>query len=287
MPKSVELTMVCPNSEKLLGMCRGNSLVVRISSFDEVQHVYARASAENRLLCIAVEERKPLSAITFREEWKAIPVSLRVPEMGDLKKVLRRIRLLRGCNLRVFMPAAHAANLTSLRILSSLGVSSGLTLEPPRDWDAMNDLMHYAMYTRTPHGDIDPFSYAKSFYSPQEFTNLGTPVFDNPLQYVHIDEEEHIALSAADLRDGRWIAEGLESLPSLCASAEYRHSINAWQAVFVEDSRCAYCPGWRLCQGTFLGDCEKDGNVLGFFNDFLSAADAAYAARQAGARWQP
>jgi hypothetical protein len=287
MQKPGELTLVCPKSERLLGLLRGKSLVVRVPSTDEIQDAYDRAGAENSVHCIAVEERNALSAIPLRDEWKAIPIFLQVPEMGDFKKVLKRIRQLRELNIRVFMPAARADNLVSQRILSSLLVPTGLVLAPPLDWVAVNDLMHYAVYTRTPHADIEPFGYVKSSYNPQEFTYLQTPIFENPLKYAHIDEQENIALSAAGLLDGRWIGRGLESLPGLCESAEYRHSLNSWQAIFLENRRCSYCPAWRLCQGTFFADCEQEENVYRFFEDFITAADASYAARQAGAKWQP
>ena len=287
MQKPAELTLVCPNSERLLGRLFGKTLVLQVSGISEISGTYDRASAENHVACIVVHERKELSAITLREEWKAIPISLHVPELGDLRKVLSGVRQLLDWNVRIFMPSARSDNLTCLRILSSLGVPSGLTMSSAQDWDALDDLMHYAMYTRTHHADIDPFGYVHSSYNPQEFTYLRTPLFENPLKYVHVDEEENIALSAEGLRVGSWIGRGLESLPNLRESAEYRHSINSWQGIFLEDRRCAYCPAWRLCLGSFVADCERDSKVYSFFDDFITAADASYAARQTGARWQP
>lgn len=287
MLKSGELTLVVPHSQRLFDVLRGKSLVVRVQTMEKIRNGYERASAENSVTCIAVEERKALSDIPLREEWKAIPLSLRVSEMGDFKKALKRIRQLREWNIRVFLPAARAENLVSLRILSSLRVPTGFELAPPLDWVAVNDLMHYSMYTRTPHADIEPFGYVRSSYDPAAFTYLQTPIFENPLRYLHVDEQENIALSAADLRDGRLIGHGLESLPGVCESPEYRHIVHGWQAIFLENKPCAYCPAWRLCQGSFRPDCERNENVNRFFEDLMTAADSLYAARQAGARWQP
>jgi hypothetical protein len=282
-----ELTLVCPNSEKLLGSLRGHSLVVSVSSAEEIRNAYSRASAESQVRCIAVTEDRPLSEIRLADEWGAIPLSLHVPEMGDFAAVLKELRRLKELNIRIFMPAGRAANLTSARILSSLMVPTGLTFAPPVDWVALDDLMHYAMYTRTAHADIDPFSYVKSTYDPKEFTWLLTPFFENPLKYAHLDEDGNIALSAAGLREGAWIGRGAESLSTLRESAEYRHAVNSWQGIFLEDRKCAYCPAWRLCQGLVLAACETDDGVFRFMDNFITAADAALSARQAGAKWQP
>jgi hypothetical protein len=287
MPKRSELTLVCPNLQPLLETLVNHSLVIRASSIEDIASVSDRVGQENHLHCVVVQETRPLSNISLKEERWKIPLLLVVPEMGDRTKVLKRIAQLREWNARVFMSGARAENLTSLRILSSLGIPSGLLMQPPLDWDAVDDLMHYAMYTRTPHADIDPFGYVKSVYTPQMLTYLGTPLFDNPLRYVHMDGEGNIALSDADLRAGRWIGHGAEALTGLTETEEYRHAVNDWQKVFLEDRRCAYCPAWRLCQGSFLSECERDEGVLRFFTGFLEAADAAYAARQAGVRWQP
>lgn len=287
MQKPGEFVLVCPDSERLLRKLRGRSVVVRVPSADHIQGAYERAGAANRVHCILVEEQRALSAIPLREEWKGVPVSLHVPEMGDLRAVLKKLRQLREWNIRVFMPGFPADNLTSHRILSSLLVPTGLPLAPPLDWDAVNDLMHYAMYTRTPHADIEPFGHVRSTYDPQEFTYLQSPLFENPLRYLHLDAEENIALSAAALREGPQIGSGLAALPGLHESAEYRHSLYSWQAAFLENRRCSYCPAWRLCQGSFLADCERDEKVFRFFDDLLAAADAARAVRQSEAKWQP
>ena len=90
MPKSSDLALVCPNSERLLGRLSKKSLVVRVSSINEIEAAYDRASSENHVHCIMVQEREPLSAIGLREEWKSIPLSFHVPEMGDLKRVQPR-----------------------------------------------------------------------------------------------------------------------------------------------------------------------------------------------------
>jgi hypothetical protein len=287
MQATSELALVCPNSERLISKLFGKTLVLKVQSVGEIPKAFDRGTVENRVLCIVVDEQKALSAVHVQEEWKRVPILLHVPELGSLKKVLSRARQLRDWNIRVFMPGARAENLTSLRILSSLGISAGLTTTPPLNWDAVSDLMHYAIYTRTPHGDIDPFGYVKLNYNPQEFMYLQTPWFENPLKYVHIDEEENIALSSAGLKDGTLIGRGLESLAGLRESTEYRHSINSWQGLFLEDHRCAYCPAWRLCQGTYVADCEQDPDVYRFFEDFMAAADASYAERQGSAKWQP
>jgi hypothetical protein len=278
---------VCPNDEKLLDRLRAKNLVVRVSSIDNMQAAYDRAREENGVLCMIVEENRALTDVPLRDEWKAIPLALHVPRMGDLKRVLRHPQQWRERNIRVFLPAESADNLIHLRILSSVGIPAGLILHGRLDWDAVNDLMHYAMYTRVPRPNLDPFGYVRLTYNPREFTYINTPLFENPLKYVHIDSEGNLALSASDLRNGKWIGRGLECLTSLSSSQKYKDGLNAWQGIFLEDRKCAYCPAWRLCMGAFSDECDSDKNVSRFFEDFSAAADSLYESRQSGEKWQP
>lgn len=53
---------------------------------------------------------------------------------------------------------ANGDNLTTARILCSLGVPIALNLSiEPVDWDALGDLLAYAVYGRCPHAPIEPF----------------------------------------------------------------------------------------------------------------------------------
>jgi hypothetical protein len=207
---------------------------------------------------------------------KSIPLALWVPEIGSFKKVLGKLSVLRECNLRIFLPVHNQKNLTDVRILSSLGIMCGIYFEDtvkPVNWYLIDDLLCYDVYGRAEHAPIEPFFYAVSHYDPREPLFFTTPYFDNPTQFLHIDEDFHIALSRGLLENGDYFASGAEALDHIEEDEHYREALRRDENYFIENRRCAYCPAWRMCRGYFESYCKKDENCLQFFNDVLEAVE--------------
>lgn len=281
--------LVVPFAVHLLAALKHRELIVRTESLETVHDAYRGGNAENEVLCLWVNDDRPLSEIEMDDGMKGIPLALYLPEMGAFKRVLNKLSLFTDCNMRIFFPVTRRENLTAARILSSLGVMCGLSFEnnaQPVDWDQLSDLLYYDTYGTANHAPIEPFNYTVSHYNPQEPLYFTTPYFDNPFRFLHIDADWNIALSGKKLTDEEYIASGIEALETIEENERYKKSISGEEAYFIENKRCAYCPGWRVCRGSFERTCEKNEQCRQFFTDLLEAAEYTHNNRQRKRMWQ-
>jgi len=196
--------------------------------------------------------------------------------------------LIRKLNLRIFLLSQNEFNFIGLRILSSLNVCCGLYFtEESFNWDPINNLMHYAVYSNTKHAPIEPFAWVASNYKPTEYTDYSFVYFNNPSKYLHINEKEQIALTAEDLLNGNYIEEGISSLENICENEKYIAFENSRYETMLQMNECSFCQAFRICLSKFHALGNKNETCKVFFLDFLDAADFSYAKRNKGDQlWQ-
>ena len=204
---------------------------------------------------------------------------------------MAKLQMLRNMNIRIFLNSDNKLNFTSLHILASLGIDCGLSFSENKiDWEAMNDLMTYAIYAKVNHASIEPFMYAVKNYNPERLTDFSTVYFENPQFYLHIDKDENIALTSSDLKKGKYIAKGVEALEQIYENPLYLDAEKAWQEFFLADSPCAYCQAWRVCNGKFAKSFETNPGCRQFFTDLMDASDFYRTAEEKKRKkevWQP
>lgn len=282
-----EFICVVPYDEGLFGLLKGRKLVVRTSDVRDIPRI-TKLVQENELHCIDLITDEELSEIDFEDGWGRFPLAVTVNSPGNITKLLYNIERLRECNLKIYFQPDRSFNYTAVQIIASLGITAGIRITPdkPADWDAANDLLHYAAYSQGSHAPVEPFDYVLTRYAPQEFTYMTTPFFENPLKYLHLNEKIETALSERDIREGRFVAVGHEELKGIATSDAYTEALNAWQRLFLENSACSFCPAWRVCQGIHRHACEHEPGCSRFFQDLNEAADHHYARREETKVWQ-
>lgn len=283
--------LVCPDDEALLGALRGRALVVRVDDPARVAAAAACARRANALHAIWLEPGLPLAAVAPREDWRDVPLALRVTGLGELQVVARRLDALRAADVRVYLPAGDARSLVAARLLSSLQVATALDVDGARaDWDAVGDLLHYAAFGIVPHAPIDPFDHVIEHFQPDGLTDCGRVYLDDPTRYLHVDREGRIALHPADLAAGRSVG-GLEDEAGLEDHPAYLADREAWRDVFLEPGGCACCPAWRVCLGRFGPAPGADAGAAtcrSVFTELMDAADHHRGLRdEVRRRWQP
>jgi hypothetical protein len=234
----------------------------------------------NKLHAIKVVTNKALSDIEFEEEWVSIPLVVYSPEFGDYKSFLHRLGLVRKMNIRIFLSAHNAANYTALHILSSFQISCGLYFEDqPLNWELLNDLMQYEIYSRTRHAPIEPFNWLATHYEPTEYTDYNIIYFNSPAKYLHLNEKGKIALTAKDLSDKNFLSDSVESLDNLSIEEGSDEVVRKRYETMLKMNECAFCEAFRICLAKFEHLTDKKNNCMRFFADFLDAADYYYHAR--------
>ena len=259
--------------EALISRMQKQILAVRVSEPELVLHASNRVNDRNTLFCLLYEYNGSLVDMPFSEEWESIPMALFVEEMGDFTALAGRLPVLRKMNIKVYMSSAREESYRELKILASLGVHGCLIIDSGCvDWNRVSDLMHYVIYTRTRHANIDPFSHIVKKHRKDIRTDYNYVYFNDPGHFLHMGAGEEIALSHDHLRNGDFLDRGIDCLEKIDKNKKYVAYMNQWQEDFIKTRTCSFCAGWRVCLGKFsenenLEECSK------FFTEMLEAVD--------------
>lgn len=265
--------LVCPYSTSLLKRIRGRNLGIRLADADLVLSAAEDVrKSGNGLFCVILEIDKPLEAVKLGEGWKELPMALVVPSVGKFRGIASMLSQLKELNVRIYLPC-NRDNLTSTRLLASVGISCCVTFDgTPVDWEALADLMTYAVLERTPHAPIEPFSYIARHFEPLSCTDWGAVYFEDPSRFLHLDTDGHVALSQGDIARNNYIAEGVERIGPDTDFAVPADRLDGWREHFVKNSSCATCPGWRVCLGRCYRGDEDVAGCSAFFSEMIRVA---------------
>jgi hypothetical protein len=263
--------LVCPNDPQLLTGLGGHPVAVRVNDLALAAGAAANVrESGNALYCVIVEASAPLAELEFDAEHKGVPLAVMVPSMAKFRDVVPKLDLMRELNLRVYLPCDDAENLTAMRLLSSVGVHTGADFaKGVADWDALSDLMTYAVLGRVPHASIEPFTFIATNYDPQSYLDWGATQFDDPRRFLHLDENGRIALSRAALAAGAFAAQSVAELGESTEFPAIRARANAWREFFVDNHPCSACRAWRVCLGKFADDAD---GCADFFAEAIEVA---------------
>ncbi|MFZ2446696.1 MAG: hypothetical protein WAW37_10090 [Syntrophobacteraceae bacterium] len=283
-------TFVCPHNESLLGTLSGQTVAVRVT--DPAQAARAAEcvwASGNSLFCVIAESGSPFCDIELDRDLKDIPLAVMAPSMGKFRQLAKRIEMLREFDLRVYLPCADPENIRGLRILSSVGVHGCAVIEKGmKTWDELADLMTYAVLERVPHASVEPFTFIASNYDPFSPADWGFFHFDDPKRFLHLDTAGRVALSRADLAEGRFVAPDISEIPGPELLLPVQDRTQARRSYFVGLHPCACCPGWKLCLGKFEVPGERGCSA--FFSEMVDVARRFKARNSRGGErriWQP
>jgi hypothetical protein len=251
--------LVCPHEPALIDRLDGRTVCVRVDGSVDIAGAAADVRRRNSLTCVICQS-VPIEEIDVEEDWRGVPIALMAPAVGRFRNVAKKVEALRKLNLRVYLPG-NADNLTGARLLASLGIPVCIDFEAVSDWDAVVDLMTYALLGMMPHAPIDPFqTIADGYKQSARCDDWGRIFFDDPSHYLHLDAEGRIALSRRELLAGDFVAGDLSELDSPKIKEEINTRCGAWRNLFAEDHFCARCRVWRICRARLRdGKAAPDG----------------------------
>ena len=282
------MKLVCPFEPSLLDRLEGRALCVRADEARDIVAAAAGARRRNTLACVICDLKVPLGEIEVENGWHGLPLALRAPSVGPFRDLAKSVEALRRLNLRVYLPA-EAGNLTGARLLASLGIAVGLVVGARPDWEALTDLMTYALLGLVPHAPIEPFeTLAKGYRPAGRCDDWGRVCFDDPMEYLHLDAQGRIALSHSDLEAGDFVAGDLSALDSAELRGAVERRAESWRSLFAEDHFCARCKAWRICRARCRGEKSAPDGCEAFFDEvaevLMRRRDRA---RGPSVPWQP
>jgi hypothetical protein len=272
---------VCPFDPTLLRRFTGAAVVVRVDRPARVADAVAAAEdSGNALFCVILDSACPLDQIEFGDDLKDTPLAVRAPSLGKFRNLVRHLDRLKRLDLRVHLPCDRAGNITGLRILSSVGLRGCAVIGNGKtDWEALADLMTYAVLEPVPHASIEPFATIAARYDPQACLDWGGVQFEDPSRFLHMDRQGRIALSRRELEESKFIAQDLSELSGQAQHPAVRERLDAGRRMFAENHPCASCAGWKVCLGKFAATAAEDRGCEALFAEMIAAALQRQAAK--------
>lgn len=284
--------IVCPDSETVLQGFTARSVALKVKGCGRISlGVDKVRKSGNLLFCIIVESDRPLAEMEFDDRHQGIPLAVMAPSLGRFRGLARHLDRLCILNLRVYLPCDRPDNLTSLRILSSVGISCCADFRDGRtDWQSLADLATYAVLERAPHAAIEPFAFMAANYPACRYLDWGRVIFDDPRHFLHLDACGRVALTRAELAANRFVARSLNEIEAPAEFPPIRDRLRSWQRFFMDNHPCASCAGWRICLGKFSQDLTANAGCADFFTEMIDLVHRHTAAPvvPVGRRlWQP
>lgn len=284
--------IVCPDSETVLQGFTARSVALKVKGCGRISlGVDKVRKSGNLLFCIIVESDRPLAEMEFDDRHQGIPLAVMAPSLGRFRDLARHLDRLCILNLRVYLPCDRPDNLTSLRILSSVGISCCADFRDGRtDWQSLADLATYAVLERAPHAAIEPFAFMAANYPACRYLDWGRVIFDDPRHFLHLDACGRVALTRAELAANRFVARSLNEIEAPAEFPPIRDRLRSWQRFFMDNHPCASCAGWRICLGKFSQDLTANAGCADFFTEMIDLVHRHTAAPvvPVGRRlWQP
>jgi hypothetical protein len=280
------LILVCPFDAALISRLHGHALAVRVQEASAACQARDSVEKRSRLHCILLESSEPLSELALGEEMKGIPLAVFVPGTGDLGALFEKLPLLQALRMQVYLPLSGTNTIRDIRILSSLGIATALVWDAASvDWDAVEDLLAYAAYTRVPHATIEPFSYLIAGYSARNLVDFSAVSFDDPSRYLHVSSDGRVARSGDDLRAGRFLGD-LDSLDAMTDRDRLEDYRARTDHFFLEQEGCAFCSAFRVCLGKFSNRRTANPGCERLFAKLMDIAEST-GTKDSHALWQP
>ncbi|MFC2112025.1 hypothetical protein ACFLTA_02050 [Bacteroidota bacterium] len=265
--------LVIDYNEDLVSKIQKQILAVRTDKPELITRISNQVNERENLYCLLFEHKGSLADMPLSEEWIDIPLAVYAQGMGDFTTLVSRLPLLRRMNIKVYFSTTRNESYRELKILASLGVQGCLIIDPESvDWNLVSDLMHYVVYTKTRHANIDPFSYIVEKHKKDSRTDYNHVYFNDPAVFIHVGPLQEISLSHDKLRKGEFLGKGLDLMAGLDENEDYISHMNQWQEDFIQTKECSFCPGWRVCLGKFSTGGKLD-ECSAFFSEMLEAVD--------------
>ena len=254
-----------PIEEKL----KGRALVIKINNLDDVLNVQKHIDETTKLDAFVYRnEYASLETIDINQAWGNTPVILYINRLGQFRNIHHKIELLKQLNVIVIFNGSGYQACRDAQILSSLGIHSGIELNPDSELnESVLDLMTYAFYGTMPHAEIEPFSTIEMYYDGESYVSPALAKFFNPERYIHIDKDLNLSFSGEGLINGEFLPEKYPYLKTeeFAESAEKENL--KWQNLFMDSHNCTFCPAFRVCMGYF---CDSKSNKIGRCKEVMS-----------------
>lgn len=260
---SMNNTLVIPFCEELIKKLHKRSLLVETDNVSNIIRIRDIVYFNNYLSGIKImRPSASLSEVEYIKEWSNIPLIFYYRNIGDLFSILSKIDIIRQLDVIFMLSSSAIENYSGLKILSSLKIRCGLFFDGNVDEDLFSDLATYSFLSPIQHADIEPFDYIlKNLYGNKRI-EIESLYHNSPNQYLHIDEQENIALTKEKLISTDFISQGIDTLNTISWDDLINYKMEHFYSHFINLDKCACCSSMKICGGFFLDKLINCSTIL-------------------------
>jgi len=251
--------IVTNDDEQILSQISNYKLVIKLKDISRLDNIENYVKKNNNSIYAIVIEIELLETLNLSFlKTTTLPLILNIKKISNTYDILDNIDILRKKNIKIFLSSDYKENILNLQILSSLGCYCGFRFNNlDINWEALTDLMYYALIGRVKHGTIEPFQYIASSYKNTELTDFDTVYFNNIYKFIHINSQQELFLNDKMTEEYK-INLNLNSLDAIGNEFNFKKIKNNWHTFFYELNDCCTCAGWRICIGKFANYSHKE-----------------------------
>lgn len=236
--------------ERLLNIFKDERLIIKTNSLNDIQQLYKNALRVNEVVAIVVDlPYSSISQIEFKDEWEQIPLIIKAYNIGDYNILFARINMLKHLNIRIYLSSKSETVFTDLKILASIGIDCGISLEKDYiiDDEKFLDLASYYYMSPASHATIEPFEFIVRHVTDECNNNFNYIYFSDPIYYKEISILEEVT------------SELLKHDNNLDVKMEEYYSH------FLKLDNCSKCPAFKICNrqmSSHLNNCQQTMNEV-------------------------
>ena len=253
---------------------KGHAILVHINCLEDISNIKRHLHETTKVHAFVYTDKyASLETIEINPDWGNTPIILYINRLGQFRNIHKKIALIKNMNIILIFTGQEEQATTDAQIAASLGIHTGIVLSPQAHLsDYVLDLMTYNFYNTMPHAEIEPFSTIGRYYDGESYVSPKLAEFINPLRYIYVDKDLHLAFSQKELDEGTFFDQGLEKLYEVSSHETIEKEACKWQEMFIEPHPCTFCPAFRICMGYF-SEQRESGRCREVMNELLGAIE--------------
>ena len=253
---------------------KGHAILVHINCLEDISNIKRHLHETTKVHAFVYTDKyASLETIEINPDWGNTPIILYINRLGQFRNIHKKIALIKNMNIILIFTGQEEQATTDAQIAASLGIHTGIVLSPQAHLsDCVLDLMTYNFYNTMPHAEIEPFSTIGRYYDGESYVSPKLAEFINPLRYIYVDKDLHLAFSQKELDEGTFFDQGLEKLYEVSSHETIEKEACKWQEMFIEPHPCTFCPAFRICMGYF-SEQRESGRCREVMNELLGAIE--------------
>lgn len=268
-------TLVFDYSSTIIDKISGLHVVVRFTDVASFMQNYLSCQQHNHVDAFVLDlPLSSLSQIEFNDAWCEIqsPLELIVYNLGDLSSIFHQLELLKQLEMRIYLYSNFKDNYYGLKILSSLGIDSGLYIQTGKsiDDELLADLASFYYLSPVPHAKIEPFDYISTRLTEEKNLSFNHVYYKDDSCYLLIDEEFKLYSSET----GEYLCMLSEFDEEKEFNVRVSQKMDNYYSHFLHLDKCCKCKAFRICSGMmskYLSCCEDTmfsclEDCLAFYN---------------------